>query len=259
MRDFREHFKSVPCNGVFLVVYFKTMCNKTNIRFSFCDIRIITVSVSVINLGLRLGWKHLPRPWLFRISQLFISNRLSNKEAWNNYFIKVRFFINRTQENLPLTCATNLQIDNYILRSVVAVDHCSWLNLRELWNFNILQNYENKPQGLYFWKARFEGLIFGGAYLHSRGDERGFLLQSYLDKVKSDPGFFNERWKRTKIKVIKRLEKMLLKGDDGDLEILWETKWLFSHRWLHVPRKETHFKIQTESLFAEWKSNQPHL
>ena len=25
-------------------------------------------------------------------------------------------------------------------------------------------------------------------------------------------------------KVIKLVEKMLLKGDDGDLEILWETK-----------------------------------
>ena len=25
---------------------------------------------------------------------------------------------------------------------------------------------------------------------HSRGDERGFILQSYLDKVKRDPGFF---------------------------------------------------------------------
>ena len=30
---------------------------------------------------------------------------------------------------------------------------------------NISQNSENKPQGLYFSKALFEGLIFGGAYI----------------------------------------------------------------------------------------------
>ena len=31
--------------------------------------------------------------------------------------------------------------------------------------FNLLQNSENKPRGLYFSKALFEGLIFGGAYI----------------------------------------------------------------------------------------------
>ena len=43
MHDFRGQFKSVPCNGVFVVIHFKTMCNKTIIRFGFCDIRIIKV------------------------------------------------------------------------------------------------------------------------------------------------------------------------------------------------------------------------
>ena len=34
-----------------------------------------------------------------------------------------------------------------------------------LGKYIILQNSENKPRGLYFSKAVFEGLIFGGAYL----------------------------------------------------------------------------------------------
>ena len=29
----------VPCDGAFVVIFFKTMNNKTIIRFSFCDIR----------------------------------------------------------------------------------------------------------------------------------------------------------------------------------------------------------------------------
>ena len=35
----KSNVKSVPCNGVFVVIYFKTMYNKTIIRFGFCDIR----------------------------------------------------------------------------------------------------------------------------------------------------------------------------------------------------------------------------
>ena len=31
--------------------------------------------------------------------------------------------------------------------------------------FNLPQNSENKPRGLYFSKALFEGLFFGGAYI----------------------------------------------------------------------------------------------
>ena len=35
-----------------------------------------------------------------------------------------------------------------------------------LWQYiHIVYNFENKPRGLYFSKALFEGLIFGGAYL----------------------------------------------------------------------------------------------
>ena len=64
--------------------FFKTMYNKTIIRFSFCDI--------LSNQGLgkcyqpsrrRLGWQHLPRPWLFRIPQkphpLIVYNHNYNK------------------------------------------------------------------------------------------------------------------------------------------------------------------------------------
>ena len=29
----------VPCDGVFVVIFFKTMFNKTIIRFGFCDIQ----------------------------------------------------------------------------------------------------------------------------------------------------------------------------------------------------------------------------
>ena len=45
------------------------MYNKTIISFGFCDILNNKVSVSVITLGIRLSWKHLPRAWLFRILQ----------------------------------------------------------------------------------------------------------------------------------------------------------------------------------------------
>ena len=63
--------KSVSCEAVFVVIFFKTMTNKTIIRFGFCDIRN--------NQG--LGKCYQPRPsasadntyleliWLFRISQ----------------------------------------------------------------------------------------------------------------------------------------------------------------------------------------------
>ena len=42
------------CDNALVVIFFKTMYNKTIIRFGFCDIRIIKVSVSVISLSLRL-------------------------------------------------------------------------------------------------------------------------------------------------------------------------------------------------------------
>ena len=29
----------VPCEGVFVIIFFKTMCKKTVIRFGFCDIQ----------------------------------------------------------------------------------------------------------------------------------------------------------------------------------------------------------------------------
>ena len=40
MPNFQEEsVKSIPCDGVFVAIYFKTMYNKTIIRFGFCDIR----------------------------------------------------------------------------------------------------------------------------------------------------------------------------------------------------------------------------
>ena len=39
----------------------------------------------------------------------------------------------------------------------------------------VLQNFENKPWGLYFSKALFEGLIFGGAYI-----QRGLSTEGNL-------------------------------------------------------------------------------
>ena len=35
----KSNVKSVPCDSVFVVIYFKTMYNKTIIRFGFGDIR----------------------------------------------------------------------------------------------------------------------------------------------------------------------------------------------------------------------------
>ena len=48
----------VPCDSVFVIIFFETMYNKTIIKFGFCDILnlIIKVLVSVITLGLQLGW-----------------------------------------------------------------------------------------------------------------------------------------------------------------------------------------------------------
>ena len=63
----------VPWDGVFVVIFFQTMYNKTIIRFGFCDI--------LNNQGLGKCYQPwpsarliiltstVPRPWLFRISQ----------------------------------------------------------------------------------------------------------------------------------------------------------------------------------------------
>ena len=42
-------------------------------------------------------------------------------------------------------------------------------------DFKLPQNSENKPQGLYFSKALFEGLIFGGAYIQRGSSMEGNL------------------------------------------------------------------------------------
>ena len=40
MPNFQEEsVKSIPCDGVFVAIYFKRMYNKTIIRFGFGDIR----------------------------------------------------------------------------------------------------------------------------------------------------------------------------------------------------------------------------
>ena len=47
----------VPCDGVFVVIFVKTMYNKTIIRFDFCDfLNNQDLAVGVISLGLQLGW-----------------------------------------------------------------------------------------------------------------------------------------------------------------------------------------------------------
>ena len=46
----------VPCDGVFVVIFVKTMYNKTIIRFDFCDfLNNQDLAVGVISLGLQLG------------------------------------------------------------------------------------------------------------------------------------------------------------------------------------------------------------
>ena len=52
----------VPCDGVFVVIFFKTMYNKTVIGFGFCDI------LNNQGLGKCYQPRLSPRPWLFRIS-----------------------------------------------------------------------------------------------------------------------------------------------------------------------------------------------
>ena len=38
MHDFQEQCETVPCNGVFVIIFLKTMFDKTIIRLGFCDI-----------------------------------------------------------------------------------------------------------------------------------------------------------------------------------------------------------------------------
>ena len=68
MPNFQEEsVKSIPCDGVFFAIYFKTMYNKTIIRFGLCDIRN--------NQG--LGKCYQPRPsarLITLISALIIPN-----------------------------------------------------------------------------------------------------------------------------------------------------------------------------------------
>ena len=54
----------VPCDGVFVVIFFKTMYNKTIIRFGFCDI--------LNNQGLSKCYQPRPSAWLITLTLTLI-------------------------------------------------------------------------------------------------------------------------------------------------------------------------------------------
>ena len=51
----KDNVNLLPCNGVFVIIFFKKVYKKPIIRFSFA-ISKIKFLVTVISLGLRLGW-----------------------------------------------------------------------------------------------------------------------------------------------------------------------------------------------------------
>ena len=54
----KDNVNLLPCDGVFVIIFFKKVYKKPIIRFSFA-ISKIKFPVTVISLGLRLGWWHL--------------------------------------------------------------------------------------------------------------------------------------------------------------------------------------------------------
>ena len=66
----------VPCDGVFVVIYFKTMYDKTIISFGFCDI--------LINQGLGKCYQRRPSAQLMTLTETLIIPDI-RKTSSNNY------------------------------------------------------------------------------------------------------------------------------------------------------------------------------
>ena len=52
----KDNVNLLPCDGVFVIIFFKKVYKKPISRFSFARISKIKFLVTVISFGLRLGW-----------------------------------------------------------------------------------------------------------------------------------------------------------------------------------------------------------
>ena len=88
----------VPCDSVFVVIFFKTMYNKTIVRFGFCDI--------LNNRGLGKYHHSWPLAWLITLTlTLFIPG--ITKTSSNN---DVYYYVN----NSRFSCNCFMQFPNYM-------------------------------------------------------------------------------------------------------------------------------------------------
>ena len=81
---------------------------------------------------------------------------------------------NKVTVNHGCTCNIYKSNTNFDSKAeVTCQDH--YFNT-SLWQYiHIVYNFENKPRGLYFSKALFEGLTFGGAYIRRGLSKEGNL------------------------------------------------------------------------------------
>ena len=125
----KSNVKSVPWDGVFVVIYFKTMYNKTVIRFDFCDIRN--------NQG--LGKRYQPS----RISRLItLSDTLIipdiTKASSNNCLVFC--YLNHGLSKITLFALSfSFQVFMYILSSILEGLTALGKNSRNLSCFMTLQ------------------------------------------------------------------------------------------------------------------------
>ena len=75
----------VLCDGVFVVIFFKTMYNKTIIRFGFCDI--------LNNQGICKCYQPRPSTWLITFTSTLIIPDMT-KTSSNNCLLLHANFIN---------------------------------------------------------------------------------------------------------------------------------------------------------------------
>ena len=106
----KSNVRSVPCDGVFVVIYFKTMYNKKKIiRFGFCDIRN--------NQGLGKRYQPSRMPRLITLSDTLIIPDII-KASSNNCLVFC--YLNHGLSKITLFALSfSCQVFMYILSSIL--------------------------------------------------------------------------------------------------------------------------------------------